>query len=194
MSDPQLDLEAEALEQARARVREAMREALEILRADVSVYAEKEVKERFLANASFASGLPNAALKALKSELGVAVSAQEAVLDAAFGQEATWRAASAVAAAERAGFEQVSSIWGAASAIDDALRALLARHGFPDHGDPHYGLHYKAPARFIGGKHLKATSERFWRALADVERLESEKQARVEKQSREELLRRWEDA
>ena len=195
MSNLQSELAALHEEETRAagRALAAAADALAILREDLPAFVEREAKRAFLLAPSFADGLSDEAIAAIKRDLADAArDASGSILEALSG-DGPWLAGVDHIAGDDdddATFEDNPAVWSPVAEIAATTRAVLDRHGFPPSGQD-TDLRYRQPAFFVGGRHMKSVAEHYWRALRDVRdlRLRSEQVTATARLN--ELRSRW---
>lgn len=175
------------------RIRRNADDIRALLRDDLPAFVAREVKARFVEDADLSSRMSEAQIKALKestTRLGAELATQ---VDASLEPLDPWLAGIAV---EDGGkhLEENPDLWARiARPAAEAVEEVLDASGFPRPASGH-GVAYKEPARFIAGRYLPTLAERYWKAIAELRRINEQSEAQHKARSRSELARRWDDA
>ena len=184
----------ENLDELEARLRRNLEsivaDLLAVLRTDIVTFAEREVRNRFVADEAFAEGMSDDDLVALKkrlSEVGENVATE--TCDALSGDMDFWFGPD-VPMGEGKTFDGHPDLMAKLQGIAKATVELLDEFNFPQE-DGGYDVRYAPPAYFVDGKYAPGLAESFWKNLAQLDELRQARQSMDAGERRALQRRRW---
>lgn len=175
------------------KLRQDVRAMLDVLNADIPGFFVREAKRRFLATPEFAERLSQEQLARLKREVQSAGELIAGDVVRALTDPKVWAWDPATPLPENPkGLEPHPRVSEVLSRIGLGLAHVLGQLGFPDAESAKDS--YKLPSYFVGGHLMKARVESYWRNLqehVELSRLIDESQNR---DRREKLMRKWDEA
>ena len=175
----------EELEKTKARIIEIGGRVRRLLASDVHAYVTTSVRERFVAESSFADGLGEAQLATLKRATSHAADVASGLVRDLL-DDAVWPT---VTLTDGDDVRQASPVDAALTRVEAHLATFFAEHALP--GDaPGYTL----PVRFIDGDDLISLTRALTRSLARLGQLRAIQVNRVEESSTHQRRQRWDDA
>lgn len=166
-------------------------EIVEILRADLPKFLERQVKALFMEAFEFSEKLSDDQIKKIKQD--VADTGAAAVLEILppLTAKEPWIAAEPSSSAE---LVDNRVVWGHVRKIGDYLVELLQRRGFPLSKPEELRSSYRLPTWFVGGRLSKSIVESYWRNLADYHELQQAIRAKGADERKKALRGRWDEA
>lgn len=182
------------LDELEARLRRNLEsivaDLIAVLRIDIVTFAEREVRNRFIADEAFAEDMSDENLVALKkrvNEIGDLVAVE--TCDKLSGDMDFWFGPD-VPIGEGKTFDGHPDLLAKLQGIAKATVELLEEFGFPKEGGG-YQVKYAPPAYFVDGKYAPGLAESFWKNLAQLDELRQARQTMDAGQRRASQRRRW---
>ncbi len=163
-------------------------EVAEILKVDIPYYFESEAKRRFLGNQTWARALSDAQVKALREALRTEGQALTDATLAALRTLDVWLAG-VECEAQPSSLRDNPRVAELLERVGATLRDILQRFDYPAaEGEP---IEYREPRRFIGGRHLPALAEKYWKRMAEYRDARTDAEREKAEHEQADLARRW---
>ena len=171
----------------RRRIHQVAEDVIELLREDLPLFVERELKRAFVSSPEFASEMSDEKLAALKRDIrSKGEEGRDAVL-ARLADEALWFPDASPEEA-RNSIAQNSALWAAVSTVCDVVTGLREAYGFPTPENP---IQYRPPTWFIGRRYLPTLSEKYWKLVGELIEIEGKMADVRDEASQTELAARW---
>jgi hypothetical protein len=175
------------------KVRHDVREMLEVFRADIPLFFDREAKKRVVAAPDFAEKLDDAKIGRLKHDVSAAAEKMAADVTAALGDQGLWSWDAKVPFPESPkSLDPNPRVAAVLAKIGAGLAEALGKHGVPD-AESARGA-YKLPSYFVAGRFMKSLVESYWRNLAELVELNRLIDESANRDRRERTANRWDKA
>lgn len=175
------------------KARHDVREMIEVLRADVPAFFQREARKRFVAHADWAERLDDAKLAKLKKDVHAA--AEQTAADVARALEPwdlwAWDPRAPLPDSPRA-LDVHPRVAPVLARIGAGLADVLARHGVPESETARDS--YKLPTYFVAGRFMKSLVESYWRNVQELVELGKLIDESSNRDRRERSAARWDKA
>jgi hypothetical protein len=179
------------IETLRDQVRTVTLEIKEILRVDLPLFVDRELKSAFINHPDFAQTIDDDLLQDIKKALSSAGATKRDEILAALEDDALWLPSSDPNEDTKTSIDQNNAVWSIVSGICESVHALKVKFNFPDVDGT---IQYKAPSWFIERKYLPSLSERYWRLIRELNEAQRQITESHASESKGHLARRWDDA
>ena len=179
------------IETLKEQVRIVTSEIKGILRVDLPLFVDRELKSAFINNPEFAQTIGDDLLQDIKKALSALGENKRDEILTSLEDDALWLPSSDPNEDTKTSIDQNNAVWSIVSGICDSVHALKAQFNFPD-GDG--TIQYKAPSWFIERKYLPSLSEKYWRLIRELNEAQREITESHVSESKGQLARRWDEA
>ena len=175
------------------KIRHDVREMLEVFRADVPAFFQREARKRFVAHTDWAERLDDAKLAQLKRD--VAAAAERAASEVVRALEPwelwAWDPRTPFPDSPRT-LDPNPRVAAVLARIGASLAEVLERHGVPESESAKDA--YKLPSYFVAGRFMKSLVESYWRNLQELVDLSKLIDESSHRDRRERSATRWDKA
>ena len=174
----------------RGNLESIVADLLAVLRVDIATFAEREVRNRFVADEDFAEAMSDENLAALKKRVkDVGVRAAAETCDDLSGDMEFWFGPD-VPIGEGKTFDTHTVLMEKLQSIASATVELLEDFSFPKEAGG-YKVRYSPPAYFVDGRYAPGLAEGFWKNLSQLDEVRQARKTMDAGQRRALQRRRW---
>lgn len=196
MSDIPLDELREQRTALSTRLDETIADIVAVIASDVPAFVARAARQVFVAQPlEHARKLGPDEVRRLKTKLNDAAPRIAALVTDTLADRTLWRRDDLEPGADLKSLEHNAPLWHAVQEIARQTEALLAELGLePPVDQSAFGLVYRTPTWFLDGKYPPALVEKYWTLQTQLRDLDQRIAEEAEKQEREALARRWDEA
>ena len=179
------------IETLKDQVRSITSEIKELLRTDLPLFVDRELKNAFINNPEFAQTIGDDALQDIKNAVATQGASKRDEILASLDEENLWMPSDISSEGTQKSISENNAVWSIVSRICDSVHTLKTQYNFPDADGP---IQYKAPTWFIERRYLPSLSEKYWRAIRELNEAARQITESHATESKGQLARRWDDA